>query len=55
MPRLLTSTMLLVFILALSVSVCCVSEVSPDIINPYPVQEGDDMADKVVKTDEEWR
>jgi peptide-methionine (R)-S-oxide reductase len=55
MPRLLTFTMLLVFILALSVSVCCVSQVSPDIIDPYPVQGGDDMSDKVVKTDEEWR
>ena len=51
MSRLFTLCMFLVFILALSLSVCCVGEVSPDIINPYPVQEGDNMTDKVVKTD----
>ena len=55
MSRLFKLSMLLVFILVLSVSVCCASKVSPDIIDPYPVQEGDDMTDKVVKTDEEWR
>jgi len=54
MPRILTFTTVLVFILALSVSVCC-SQVSPDIIDPYPSHGGDDMTDKVVKTDEEWR
>ena len=55
MSRLLMLSMFLVFILALSVSVCCVSEVAPDGNDQYPGQEGDDMTDKVVKTDEEWR
>jgi peptide-methionine (R)-S-oxide reductase len=54
MLRILTFTTVLVFILALSVSVCC-SQVSPDIIDLYPVHGGDDMTDKVIKTDEEWR
>jgi peptide-methionine (R)-S-oxide reductase len=55
MSRLFTLSMFLVFILALSVSVCCVSEASPDGNNQYPGQEGDNMTNKVVKTDEEWR
>lgn len=44
-----------VLILAVSLAVCCGSELSPDSNGQYPVQEGGDMSDKVVKTDEEWR
>jgi peptide-methionine (R)-S-oxide reductase len=55
MSRLFTFIMLLIFILALFLSPGCVSEVSPDSNDQYPGQGGDDMADKVVKTDEEWR
>jgi peptide-methionine (R)-S-oxide reductase len=47
--------MLLVFILALFLSPGCASEVSPDNNAQYPGQGGNDMFDKVVKTDEEWR
>jgi len=55
MSRIFTLSMFLIFMLALSVSVCCVGEVSPDRNDRYQVQEGDDMTDKVVKTDEEWQ
>jgi hypothetical protein len=55
MSRLLALSMFLVFILALSVSFCCVDEGSPDSNDQYPGQGGDNMTDKVVKTDEEWR
>jgi peptide-methionine (R)-S-oxide reductase len=55
MSRLFTLTMLLGFILALSISVCCVSELSPGTNDQYPIQGGDEMSNKVVKTDEEWR
>jgi peptide-methionine (R)-S-oxide reductase len=55
MSRLFTLSMLLVFILALFLSAGCCSEVSPDSNGQYPEQEGDDMTDKVVKTDEEWQ
>ncbi len=53
--RIFTLSMSLFLILALSASVRCVSQVSPDIIDPYSIQAGDDATDKVVKTDEEWR
>jgi peptide-methionine (R)-S-oxide reductase len=55
MSRLFTLSVLLVFILALFLSSGCCSEVSPDSNDQYPGQGGDDMANKVVKTDEEWR
>jgi peptide-methionine (R)-S-oxide reductase len=55
MSRLFTLSMLLVFILALFLSAGCCGEVSPDSNGQYPEQEGDDMTDKVVKTDEEWQ
>ena len=55
MPRRLMFTMLLALILALSVSFYGIRQVSRDIIDPYLVQGGDNMTDKVLKTDEEWR
>jgi peptide-methionine (R)-S-oxide reductase len=55
MSRLFALSMFLVFILALFLSPGCCSEVSPDGNDQYPGQEGDDMSNKVVKTDEEWR
>jgi peptide-methionine (R)-S-oxide reductase len=55
MPRLFTFSMFLVFILALFLSSGCCSEVLPDGNAQYPGQGGDDMANKVVRTDEEWR
>ena len=55
MSRLLTLSMSLVFILALLLSPGCSNEVLPESNDQYPGQEGDDMSNKVVKTDEEWR
>jgi peptide-methionine (R)-S-oxide reductase len=55
MSRLFTLPMLLVFILALFLSSGCGSEVSLDRNDQYPGQGGDDMSNKVVKTDEEWQ
>ena len=55
MSRLLPLSMSLVFIVAVFLSPGCCSEVSPDSNGQYPAQEGDDMTDKVVKTDEEWQ
>jgi peptide-methionine (R)-S-oxide reductase len=53
--RLFTLSMLLVFILAMSFSAHIGSEALPNSNSEYPEQEGDDVTDKVVKTDEEWR
>jgi peptide-methionine (R)-S-oxide reductase len=55
MSRLFALSTLLVFILALFLLPGCCNEVSPDGNDQYPGQGGDDMTDKVVKTDEEWR
>ena len=55
MSRILAFAVLLVFILALSVSVCCGGDVLPGSNGQYPGQEGDHMSNKVIKTDEEWR
>jgi peptide-methionine (R)-S-oxide reductase len=55
MSRLFTLSILLVFILALLISGGCCSEVSPEGNDQYPRQEGDDMSNKIVKSDEEWR
>ncbi|MFO7774085.1 MAG: peptide-methionine (R)-S-oxide reductase MsrB [Dehalococcoidia bacterium] len=55
MSRLLTVSVCLVFILALAIPFCCCAELPPDSNKQYPGQEGDDMTDKVVKTDEEWQ
>jgi len=55
MSRLVTLSVLLIFILALFISGGCCSEVSPEGNDQYPRQEGDDMSNKVVKSDEEWR
>jgi len=55
MSRLFRLSIFLVVILALSFSLSCTSEVSQDRNDQYLRQEGDDMSNKVVKTDEEWR
>lgn len=55
MSRLSKVYLLLVLIGGLSVAICCGSEPPPTNSNQYPVQEGDDMSDKVIKTDEEWQ
>ena len=55
MPRIFALSMLLVIILALFLSPGCCNEVSPNSNDQYPGQKGDDMTNKVVKTDEEWR
>ena len=47
--------LLLVLIGALSVAVCCSSGPPPTNSSRYPVQEKDDISDRVIKTDEEWR
>jgi peptide-methionine (R)-S-oxide reductase len=55
MSRLSSLAVPLVLALALSVAVCAVSELSPGGGDQYSIQEGGDMADKLVKTDEEWQ
>jgi peptide-methionine (R)-S-oxide reductase len=55
MSRLSKLYLLLVLIGALSLAICCGSEPGPTNSNQYPVQEGDDISGKVIKTDEEWR
>jgi len=55
MSRLLIVSMFLVLILALAVPFWWGTEASPDSNEGYRGQEGGDMTDKVVKTDEEWQ
>jgi len=55
MFRLFNVCMPLVLIVVLFVAVSCVSEPTPSSRDQYPVQEGDDFSDRVIKTDEEWQ
>jgi len=53
--RRLALSMVLIFILAISSFAYFGSDLLPDSNTQYPEQEGNDVIDKVVKTDEEWR
>jgi len=53
--RIFILSLFLVLVLVLSVSPGCGSVVFPDRNDQYPGKEGDDMSNKVVKTDDEWR
>ena len=53
--KLFTLPMLLVFVLLLFSSPGCGTCLSSDRNDEYLRQEGDDMANKIVKTDEEWQ
>lgn len=55
MSRQFAISIVLLFMLAIFLSVCCGGEVLPDENAQYPGQEVNDATDKVVKTDEEWQ
>jgi len=55
MSRIPKLGLLLILIGALCVAVCFGCQAPPTNSNHYPRQDGDDISDKVIKTDEEWR
>ena len=55
MSRLSKPSLLLALIGALAVAICCGSEPPQASNDQYPIQEGDGISDRVIKTDEEWQ